>query len=1813
MIDLQFALLTFLSLEPKCEFQLYPTVQYSNRDSSHPYSVAVGRFNSDRHMDIVVANFGFDNVTVFLSNGNNSFSYQTTYSTSIGSAPRMVAVGDFNNDTRLDIVVANFGINNLVILFGNGDGAFSSRIQIETGSSRPIYVVVDDFNNDQYSDIAFLGYGTNLVGVLLGLGNGAFQRSIEFSTGFDSLPHSIAVGDLNNDGRKDIAVANYGTDNIGLFLGNGDGTFTSQMTFTTGINSGPYSIAMADLNNDTHLDIAVIYSDQNNIAVFFGYGNEIISRSQLYSTGKNSQPIFIAIADFNNDQKPDIAVTNNGSDSVMLLLGSGNGSFANPIAYSTGPRSSPYSVGIGDFNDDNQLDIAIANHENNNVKIFNSQNTKKLGQEKLFPTDSRFSSNAISFISTGTGSGPSALAIGDFNGDHRLDIVIANSATDNIGVSLGYGSGEFSSQMVYSTGADSRPVAVVVGDFNNDVILDIAVANFRVDAIWVFLGYGNGSFSLQKILSTGVGSGPYSLAIDDFNKDAHLDIAVVNSKTSTLGIFLGYGNGEFSNQTVYSTGVDSTPSSIIVADFNKDNRQDLAVTNYRTNNIAVFIGYGNGSFRSPLVLSTGDESNPSAIAVGDLNNDGLSDIAVACSGTNKIAIFLGRSKGRFSLPSMYSTGDYSNPISIVIGDFSNDSRLDIAVANYGADNIGILMGYGNGRFSPQTTFSTGAYSGPYAIKTVDFNNDDRLDIAVANSWRDNVAILLAQSTGNFPTIIYPSTTDFCLNLVAVGDVNSDKRSDVVTADYDTNTISVLLGDGSGNFANLSVMSTGDGSRPSSLGLGDFNNDGWLDIVITSSGTNNIGISLGYGNGEFQPPITYDTGYSFRLIALAIGDANNDGRLDIFVLDQLADSVGVFIGYGNGNFSPATIYEIGYSSQVASIIVADFNNDGRLDFAVAKLAADNVGVLFGLGNGTFQSERILSTGTYTHPMSLAAADFNNDGNMDIAVGNTLTLEEHILILLGDGTGNFSNHGKYITQTNSPICSLLVTDFGNDGLLDIAMVSKSTKEIGIFFGYGDGTFSSQTNYPTGKNSNPMAIAAADFNNDSLTDLAVANHGKSFVSVFQAFIDTNFVDRSTYFTGAAAFPAGIVLGDFTNDSHLDIVIGNDGTHDISTLINGGNGKFSMQTAFSGDSTFYPTFIVATDFNNDKHLDIAVANSVMDTLILLSGQGNGTFAQSTTLATQPQSTPKSLVVGDFNRDNKTDIVVAQSNGGSVGLFLKVDNGALKKFGTLSTGSFSKPHVLAVADFDNDGCLDIAAANNGNANIGVFFGLGDGTFIDQKVIPLQENIHPIWVGSGDFNNDKNIDIVISNNVSPTPVIVLLSNGDRSFRIMMTEGIDAAEMGAVGDFNKDGLLDVVLCQTYADATAVLLGYGNGTFGDQQVYSSGQAPSAIIADDFNNDGQLDLVIVNKGSSNVAIMLGHGNGTFSDATTYSTADYGIPYSSTSGDFNDDGWVDVAIGMSEESYIGILFGRGNGTFTPFTPYLTKSIALHQSIMSGDFNNDGRLDIVVTETNLNKIAIILGHVNGTFFNEITYSTGNYSYPYSVAVGDFNKDARLDVVVANMLSDDIGIFLGYINEDFVSTAVRPISSSSQPVSIVAEDFDNDNCLDIVVADRKNDEIVIIRGSGYGTFLDQKTYSTGKDSSPSWIAVDDFNHDQYLDIAVVNSGTNSIGILLGYGNGTFSSLLTSSSDQLSLPVSLCFGHFDNGTHLDIAVASTGNNHVCILFGYGNGSFGNVECRTSGYDSRPSAVICGDVNGDHTTDIVIANKGSSTIEILTKIC
>ncbi|CAF1358890.1 unnamed protein product [Rotaria sordida] len=215
-----------------------------------------------------------------------------------------------------------------------------------------------------------------------------------------------------------------------------------------------------------------------------------------------------------------------------------------------------------------------------------------------------------------------------------------------------------------------------------------------------------------------------------------------------------------------------------------------------------------------MIYDTGISSSPYAVVVGDFNSDSRLDIIVANYGTNNVGVFLGYGNGTFANQQTYSTGDSSRPTALTIGDFNNDSRLDIAVANYRANNVGIFLGYGNGIFANQMTYSTGVSSGPIALVIGDINNDSRLDIAVANYGTNNI--------GSHPQSI------------ALGDFNNDYRQDIVVAHSDTGSVGVLLNGDSAALENVRVLSTGSGSKPHGLTVGDFNNDDRLDIIITNN-------------------------------------------------------------------------------------------------------------------------------------------------------------------------------------------------------------------------------------------------------------------------------------------------------------------------------------------------------------------------------------------------------------------------------------------------------------------------------------------------------------------------------------------------------------------------------------------------------------------------------------------------------------------------------------------------------------------------------------------------------------------------------------------------------------------------------------------------------------------------------------------------------------------------------------------------------------------------------------------------------------------
>jgi CSLREA domain-containing protein len=342
-------------------------------------------------------------------------------------------------------------------------------------------------------------------------------------------------------------------------------------------------------------------------------------------------------------------------------------------------------------------------------------------------------------IGTGSESHPVSVAIGDFNGDGKQDLVTANKDTNNVSVSLGDVPGSFTAANTFDTGSSPRSVAV--GDFNGDGKPDLAVANFGSDNVSILLGDGSGNFGAP--VNFGVGSKPQSVVIGDFNGDGRQDLAVANSNSANVSILLGNGAGSFAAVTNFTTGaVGSSPVSIALGDFNGpggtgDGKQDIVVVNNLADQGSVLFGDGTGGFGTPISFDTG--SQPLSVAVGDFNGDGRQDLVVANNGSDDVSVLLNDGTGGF--PAAASISAPQNPQSVAVGDFNGDEKQDIVTANFNSNDVSVLLNNGSGGFLAATNFGAGT-SNPVSVVVGDFNNDGKQDLATASISSNDISVLL---------------------------------------------------------------------------------------------------------------------------------------------------------------------------------------------------------------------------------------------------------------------------------------------------------------------------------------------------------------------------------------------------------------------------------------------------------------------------------------------------------------------------------------------------------------------------------------------------------------------------------------------------------------------------------------------------------------------------------------------------------------------------------------------------------------------------------------------------------------------------------------------------------------------------------------------------------------------------------------------------------------------------------------------------------------------------------------------------------------
>jgi hypothetical protein len=526
----------------------------------------------------------------------------------------------------------------------------------------PVFVAVGDFNGDGKADLAVSNGGSNCVSILLGNGDGTFQQAKSYAT--EMGPASVSVGDFNGDGKADLAVVNWGSNTVSILLGNGDGTFRPQRA--VGVGRAPNSVAAADLNGDGKLDLAVTSAPtlQSNgssaVTILLGKGDGTFQPGVNYGPGGYA----VAIADFNADGKPDVAVA---AYAMTILLGQGNGIFERPVSYPV--ESFPNSVAAGDFNGDGKPDLAVPNYFSNSISILINRGNGAFQDRVNYPVLPQ----------------PVSVAVGDFDGDGKPDLaVVYNNQSNAVSILTGNGNGTFQPMVNYPVGGGPGEggggQTVAVGDFNADGKLDLAVVNWG-GTVSILLGNGDGTFKTQVAYSAG--EFPASLAVADFNGDGIPDLAIFNANiyNGYLSVLPGNGDGTFGAPISSYLNV-SNAFFIGVADFNGDGKLDLAAGSN------IYLGNGDGTFRLGSYLGSGRAS-----ATGDFDGDGNQDVAL--DGGAGVSIFLGNGAGAFSLPVSFLTANTNflagdAPTFLAVADFNGDGKPDLAVANAGSDNVAVL-------------------------------------------------------------------------------------------------------------------------------------------------------------------------------------------------------------------------------------------------------------------------------------------------------------------------------------------------------------------------------------------------------------------------------------------------------------------------------------------------------------------------------------------------------------------------------------------------------------------------------------------------------------------------------------------------------------------------------------------------------------------------------------------------------------------------------------------------------------------------------------------------------------------------------------------------------------------------------------------------------------------------------------------------------------------------------------------------------------------------------------------------------------------
>ncbi len=723
---------------------------------------------------------------------------------------------------------------------------------------------------------------------------------------------------------------------------------------------------------------------------------------------------------------------------------------------------------------------------------------------------------------------------------------------------------------------------------------------------------------------------------------------------------------------------------------------------------------------------------------------------------------------------------------------------------------------------------------PSDVAVGDFNEDGFSDAvatifvpANVNQTVQRLAMYLGNGDGTMGDAQFIELSTLQVTEVEAVFLDGDTHLDLVVGQASgsggtTGELRAFLGDGTGSFAPAVVSTTAQNNKMVAMKLADFDEDTHLDVITStklSGAANSLEILFGDSTGAFTTGGLIDT--LGEVAEIAVGDLNKDNAPDIVVVNDVVDTVSFLINNNDdtGTFEAVTtaIIEAGGFQGPESVTIADIDEDTNPDIIAAFLLGPppsivRGGLLFALGNGdgTFQFQTsIQPVASPWGPVFVQADDVNNDSTADLIA---IDSNGGVTSLIGVGNGTFEPAN--VTSGGAMAFVAATGTFDNNNTKDLAIINRTSNDLLISFGDGDGTFTPA----------PESVV--------LLDLALP------------------VDVAVDFLDSDAFP------DVMTANHFD--------DQVAVALGSMNGLQAPQLVTVGDA---PTSIVSGLFNNDAFVDMVVANQDSDDLSVLLGNNDGTFQAPTSIALSANDKPATVVAGLLNGDAFLDLVVTLEGAGAVKTLLGNGDGTFQS--PVSTATSGLPREITLADIDGDTILDALVGIDGTttpsfmtAMVDVLFGNGDGTFDPAAPLFNLNSLNLVQsIGVADLNNDMESDFVIFTgigepidgtfkSITTYPIHVVLADGMGGFQASAQIPVNTDPgPGRIADVDGDGTLDLVVANGTTLDVSIFLGNGDGTFQNEQRYNTNDrfgassGPDLEVAD-MDGDMQNDIVVIRR---------------------------------------------------------------------------------------------------------------------------------------------------------------------------------------------------------------------------------------------------------------------------------------------------------------------------------------------------------------------------------